>query len=126
MLKVENASYSYGNNKAVDNISFEIKPGEIFGLLGSNGSGKTTTFRMIIGLLVPDEGEITYFGHKISYQDVNEIGYMIEERSLMQKTTISELIQFFGGLKNMDKETIDKRLDYWLERFELSDRKSVV
>ncbi|NLB84960.1 MAG: ATP-binding cassette domain-containing protein [Acholeplasmataceae bacterium] len=123
MLKVENASFSYGHNKAVDNISFEIKPGEIFGLLGSNGSGKTTTFRMIMGLLTPDEGSITYFGHKISYEDVNEIGYMIEERSLMQKTTIEELILFFGGLKNMDVKTIDKRLDYWLDRFELSKYK---
>ncbi len=123
MLKVENASFSYGQNIAVDNISFQIKPGEIFGLLGSNGSGKTTTFRMIMGLLAPDEGNITYFGRKISYEDVNEIGYMIEERSLMQKTTIEELILFFGGLKNMEVKTIDKRLDYWLDRFELSKYK---
>lgn len=124
MIKVENASYSYGNSKAISNISFEIKPGEIFGLLGSNGSGKTTTFRMIIGLLTPDEGTITYFNHPITYNDINEFGYMIEERSLMQKMKVSELIRFFGGLKNMDKKTIDKRLDYWLERFSIKEYKN--
>ena len=123
MLEVKNASYSYGNVKAVNNISFTIEPGEIFGLLGSNGSGKTTTFRMIMGLLEPEEGEIKYFYRIVSYLDVNEIGYMIEERSLLQKLTVEKLVQFFGGLKDLDKETIDRRLDFWLERFEITDYK---
>jgi len=123
MLEVKNASYSYGNVKAVNNISFTIEPGEIFGLLGSNGSGKTTTFRMIMGLLEPEEGEIKYFDRIVSYLDVNEIGYMIEERSLLQKLTVEKLVQFFGGLKDLDKETIDRRLDFWLERFEITDYK---
>lgn len=123
MLKVENASFSYGHNKAVDNISFEIKPGEIFGLLGSNGSGKTTTFRMIMGLLTPDEGSITYFGHKISYEDVNEIGYMIEERSLFTKMKVKDVILFFGQLKELEPSIILKRLDYWLERFKITEYK---
>lgn len=123
MLKVENASYSYGDNLAVDNVSFEIKPGEIFGVLGANGGGKTTTFRMIMGLIKPDKGEISYFGNKVSYNDVNEIGYLIEERSLLPKLTVEELIHFFGGLKELEKEIIDSRLDYWLDRFEISDYK---
>src|SRR5690554_1919879 len=123
MLEVKNASYSYGNVKAVNNISFTIEPGEIFGLLGSNGSGKTTTFRMIMGLLEPEAGEVKYFDRIVSYLDVNEIGYMIEERSLLQKLTVEKLVQFFGGLKDLDKETIDRRLDFWLERFEITDYK---
>ena len=123
MLEVKNASYSYGDVKAVNNISFTIEPGEIFGLLGSNGSGKTTTFRMIMGLLEPEAGEVKYFNRIVSYSDVNEIGYMIEERSLLQKLTVEKLVQFFGGLKDLDKETIDRRLDFWLERFEITDYK---
>ncbi len=123
MLEVKNASYSYGDVKAVNNISFTIEPGEIFGLLGSNGSGKTTTFRMIMGLLEPEAGEVKYFNRIVSYSDVNEIGYMIEERSLLQKLTVEKLVHFFGGLKDLDKETIDRRLDFWLERFEITDYK---
>ena len=124
MLEVKNASYSYGDVLAVNNISFTIEPGEIFGLLGSNGSGKTTTFRMIMGLLEPQQGEIKYFDRIVSYEDVNEIGYMIEERSLLQKMTVEKLVQFFGGLKDLDAETIDRRLDFWLNRFEITEYKT--
>ena len=124
MLEVKNASYSYGDVLAVNNISFTIEPGEIFGLLGSNGSGKTTTFRMIMGLLEPQQGEIKYFDRIVSYEDVNEIGYMIEERSLLQKMTVEKLVQFFGGLKDLDLETINRRLDFWLNRFEITEYKT--
>ena len=81
----KNASFSYGETLAVNNVSFTIKPGEIFGVLGANGGGKTTIFRMIMGLIQPDAGEIKYFDRIVSYEDVNEIGYLIEERSLLQK-----------------------------------------
>ena len=67
MLKLENVTKYYDKLKAVDNLSFEVKPGEIFGLLGVNGAGKTTTFRMIMGLLEPTEGKITLEGKKIDY-----------------------------------------------------------
>jgi ABC-2 type transport system ATP-binding protein len=123
MLEVKNASFSYGETLAVNNVSFTIKPGEIFGVLGANGGGKTTIFRMIMGLIQPDAGEIKYFDRIVSYEDVNEIGYLIEERSLLQKMTVDKLVQFFGGLKDLDEKTIDKRLDYWLNRFEISDYK---
>ena len=123
MLEVKNASFSYGNLLAVNDVSFSIKPGEIFGVLGANGGGKTTIFRMIMGLLNPDQGEIKYFDRIVSYNDVNEIGYLIEERSLLQKQTVEQLIQFFGGLKDMEPKEIDARLDYWLKRFDITDYK---
>ncbi len=124
MLDVKNAKIMYGDFVAVDNLSFTIKPGDIFGLLGTNGAGKTTTFRMIMGLLEPTEGEVLYFGDKIGYHNVNEIGYMIEERSLLTKLTVHELMNFYGRLKDMSYALIEKRLDYWLEEFSISEYKT--
>jgi len=119
MLEVKQAKMMYGDLVAVDHLSFNIKPGEIFGLLGTNGAGKTTTFRMIMGLLEPTEGEVLFEGQNIGYHNVNEIGYMIEERSLLTKITVKELMLFFGQLKDMEPKLILERLDYWLDRFDI-------
>lgn len=124
MLEVKNAKMMYGDLVAVDHLTFTIKPGDIFGLLGTNGAGKTTTFRMIMGLLEPTEGEVIYNGGKVGYHNVNEIGYMIEERSLLTKITVKELMLYFGQLKDMDPKLILERLDYWLERFNIVDYKN--
>ncbi|MCD4826497.1 MAG: ATP-binding cassette domain-containing protein [Acholeplasmataceae bacterium] len=124
MLEVKNAKMMYGNLVAVNHLTFTIKPGEIFGLLGTNGAGKTTTFRMIMGLLEPTEGEVLYNGGKIGYHNVNEIGYMIEERSLLTKVTVKELMLYFGQLKDMEPKLILERLDYWLERFDIVNYKN--
>lgn len=123
MLEVNNVELKYGDFTAVKNLSFTIKPGEIFGLLGTNGAGKTTTFRVIMGLLSPSKGDVLYFGKHVGYHNVDEIGYMIEERSLLTKLTVKELLLFFGQLKSMSKETILKRLDYWLEHFGITEYK---
>ncbi|MGM0436329.1 MAG: ABC transporter ATP-binding protein [Bacillota bacterium] len=123
MLEVNNVKLKYGDFTAVKDLSFTIKPGEIFGLLGTNGAGKTTTFRVIMGLLSPSEGEVLYFGDHVGYHNVDEIGYMIEERSLLTKITVKELMLYFGQLKSMDKNLILKRLDYWLDYFQISEYK---
>lgn len=123
MLEVKNAKIMYGDFVAVKDLSFTIKPGDIFGLLGTNGAGKTTTFRMIMGLMKPTEGEVLYFGEQIGYLNVNEIGYMIEERSLLTKLTVKELMIFSGRLKDMTKQDILEKLDYWLDRFFISEYK---
>lgn len=124
MLKVENVTKYYDDFKAVDNLSFTVRPGEIFGLLGVNGAGKTTTFRMIMGLLEPSSGKISLDGKKIDYSVTDKIGFLTEERSLLTKLTVLEQCEFYGALKGMDKETIHKRLDYLLEKFEISDYKN--
>ena len=124
MLEVKNARMLYGDLVAVDHLSFNIEPGEIFGLLGTNGAGKTTTFRMIMGLLDPTDGEILYNGKRVGYHNVNEIGYMIEERSLLTKITVKDLMLYFGQLKDMEPKVILERLDYWLKRFEIEDYKN--
>ena len=124
MLKLENVRKTYGSLVAVDNLSFSVKNGEIFGLLGENGAGKTTTFRMIMGLLEPDKGKIILDGKKIDYKVTDKIGFVTEERSLLTKLTVKEMIEYYGVLKGMDESNIDKKLDYWLEKFEITEYKN--
>ena len=121
MLKVENVTKYYGDFLAVDNLSFEVKPGEIFGLLGVNGAGKTTTFRMIMGLLEPNSGSVTLNGKKIDYSITDDIGFLTEERSLLTKMTVKEQCLFYGTLKGMSEKDILERLNYLLDKFGVSE-----
>ncbi len=124
MLKVENVTKFYGEIRAVHNLSFEIKEGEIFGLLGVNGSGKTTTFRMIMGLLDKTEGKITLDDKEINYDVTDKIGFLTEERSLLTKLTVLEQALFYGNLKGMNDEEIEKKLDVYLEKFNITEYKN--
>ena len=126
MLEVKNVTKYYGDFKAVDNLSFTVKPGEIFGLLGVNGAGKTTTFRMIMGLLEPTSGEITLDGKKIDYTVTDKIGFLTEERSLLTKLTVKEQAIYYGTLKGMKEDEILKRLDELLAKFEVSNYKDTL
>ena len=121
MLKVKNVTKYYGDFKAVDNLSFEVGEGEIFGLLGANGAGKTTTFRMIMNLLEPNDGKITLNNKKIDYNVTDEIGFLTEERSLLLKLTVRDLMIYYGTLKSMKKEDIERELMIWLKRFKIED-----
>lgn len=123
MLKLENVFKYYDDFLAVDNLSFEVKPGEIFGLLGVNGAGKTTTFRMIIGLIDVSKGSITLDGKKIGYDVTNNIGFLTEERSLLTKLTVKEQCLFYGRLKGMTNEQILEKLDILLEKFDIKEYK---
>jgi len=123
MLKVENVTKYYGDLKAVDNLSFEVEDGCIFGLLGLNGAGKTTTFRMIMGLIDDYTGSITLDGKKIDYSMTDKIGFLTEERSLLTKMTVVEQVKFYAILKNMKEKDIVKRLDYYLDKFGISEYK---
>lgn len=124
MLKVSNVSKYYDDFLAVDNLSFEIKDGEIFGLLGVNGAGKTTTFRMIMGLLDKSSGSIKLNGKDIDYSISDEIGFLTEERSLMLSYTVMEQAIFYGTLKGMNKEDIERELDKYLKEFDIEDYKN--
>ena len=121
MLKVENITKYYGNFLAVDHLSFEVKPGEIFGLLGINGAGKTTTFRMIMGLLDANEGTVTLDGKKIDYDVTDQIGFLTEERSLLVKMTVKEQCLYYGILKGMKEKDILERMDALLAKFGISE-----
>ena len=124
MLKLEHVTKYYDEFKAVDDLSFEVKEGEIFGLLGINGAGKTTTFRMIMGLLDITKGSITLNGKKIDYSQTDNIGFLTEERSLLTKLTVKEQAIYFGALKGMSDDEIIKRLDYLLEKFGITEYKN--
>ena len=124
MLKVENVTKYYGDFLAVDNLSFEVKDGEIFGLLGVNGAGKTTTFRMIIGLLDKTSGTITLDDKPIDYTQTDKIGFLTEERSLLLKLTVLEQAIYYGVLKGMRKSAVEKKLDELLERFNIKEYKN--
>ena len=123
MLKVDNVVKYYGNNCAVNHLSFEVADGCIFGLLGSNGAGKTTTFRMIMGLLDSNSGDITLNGKHIDYSITDKIGFVTEERSLLTKLTVKEQVIFYGRLKGLSEEEILTKLDSWLEKFKITEYK---
>ncbi len=124
MLKVDGVTKYYGNLLAVDNLSFTVRDGEIFGLLGLNGAGKTTTFRMILGLIDDYTGKITLDGEKIDYKITDKIGFLTEERSLLTKLTVKEQIVYYGVLKGIPENEIDKKLDYWLKEFGIEGYKN--
>lgn len=124
MLEVKNIVKKYGTNTAVNDLSFTVDDGEIFGLLGENGAGKTTTFRIIMGLLEPNSGSVLLDHEKIDYSKTDKIGFVTEERSLLTKLSVQEQIEFYATLKGMEKQEIDKKLDEWLEKFEITGYKN--
>ena len=123
MLKVDHVTKYYDDFLAVNDISFEIKEGEIFGLLGVNGAGKTTTFRMIMGLLDKSSGEITLNGKKIDYKETDKIGFLTEERSLIPSKTVLEQTKYYRVLKVLKKKKKKKRLDSYLKEFNIEEYK---
>ncbi|XMB67472.1 ATP-binding cassette domain-containing protein [Mycoplasmatota bacterium zrk1] len=124
MLRVENVTKRYGELVAVNKLSFEVKKGEIFGLLGLNGAGKTTTFRMILNLFTPDEGHVYLNDDVIGYEHSNEIGFLSEERSLLVKMTVLDQLTYYGKLKSLPTEELLKSIDYWLNRFNITKYKN--
>ncbi|MBV5191264.1 DUF4162 domain-containing protein [Staphylococcus chromogenes] len=122
-LKVSNVSKRFQQVTAVKDISFELETGKMLGFLGRNGAGKTTTFRMILGLIEPSEGEIHFNGHKINTSNYNEIGYLPEERGLHAKLKVVDELTYLATLKGMNKKDIKKAIDYWLDRFQITEHR---
>lgn len=122
-LRVENVTKRYGEFTAVEDLSFDIRAGKVFGFLGPNGAGKTTTIRMIVGITAPDTGKIELFGEKVSSAIQDKIGYLPEERGLYKKMKIFEQLRYFAALKDIPQKTADERIDFWLERFNLQEWK---
>ena len=109
----------YGNRAVVNDLSFTVNQGEIFGLIGPNGAGKTTTIRMMMDIIQPDSGDIKIFGEKITEATKNRIGYLPEERGLYKKLSVIESIIYFAALKGMDKQTARARAEELLKRVEM-------
>jgi len=120
LLEIKNLKKYFANQKAVDDISFNIESGQIFGLLGPNGAGKTTLIRMITGIFYPDEGEILFDGKTFNPEkDSARIGYMPEERGLYKKMKIGEQAMYLAQLKGMGKAEASKQLHQWFEKFDM-------
>lgn len=124
MLSVEKVVKTYETVRAVDGLSFEARPGEIFGLIGPNGAGKSTTIRMIMNVIAPDEGTIRFDGKAFSEGMKERIGYLPEERGLNRKVKVIDTLVYLGVLKGLEPGDARRRAESWLERFELSDWKS--
>ena len=118
-IMVNSISKSFGNLRAVDDVTFEVESGEIFGLLGPNGAGKTTIIRMILDIFKPDSGSISVLGSKMSEARKDQIGYLPEERGLYQDIPLERCLTYLASLKGMDAITINTRLGEYLERFDL-------
>jgi ABC-2 type transport system ATP-binding protein len=121
VLEIKTLSKSFGPLKAVNELSLEVRSGEIFGLLGPNGAGKTTTVKMILGLLDKDHGEISVFGLNPAKDEIEikkNIGYVAEEPMIYRSLTPKELFNFVGSLRNLQGEEISKRLANLLESFD--------
>lgn len=119
MLEVKDLKKSFGYVDAVKDVGFTINKGEIMGLIGQNGSGKTTTFRMILRLLNPDQGTVSWMGNPFSNEFFDHVGYLPEERGLNQKMTVEHQILYFARLRGKKKAEVEPLIDDWLEEFEV-------
>lgn len=119
-LEIIGISKQFGDAKVVDDISFDVAPGEIFGLIGPNGAGKTTTIRMIMDIIQPDSGQIRVLGDSLSEKTKDSIGYLPEERGLYRKLTIAKSTQYIAALKNISAQQAKERTQKLLERVNLS------
>jgi len=123
-LEIRSVSKKFDGFYAVKNFSLSIPQSSIYGILGPNGAGKTTTIRMIMNILVPDEGEILIFNQKMNETLKNRIGYLPEERGLYRKMKVCEILSYFGELKGMSRSEISKKIDEWLSKVELLEWKN--
>lgn len=120
LLELQDLKKYYATQKAVDDISFSIEKGTIFGLLGPNGAGKTTLLRMITGIFLPDEGKIIFEGETFDpLNDVIKIGYMPEERGLYKKMKIGDQVLYLAQLKGLSKHDALEKIKYWFHRLEM-------
>jgi len=120
ILQLQNLKKYFASQKAVDDISFDIQQGSIFGLLGPNGAGKTTLLRMITGIFYPDEGNIIFDGRKFDpINDVRYIGYMPEERGLYKKMKIGEQALYLAQLKGLSRSDAMSKIKEWFIKFEM-------
>ncbi|MEG0255243.1 MAG: ABC transporter ATP-binding protein [Vagococcus sp.] len=124
MLKVEGLTKSFGEMTAVDNVTFSIPDGKILGLIGQNGAGKSTTFRLILNFIDEDKGTILWDNQPIKEEDYNIIGYLPEERGLYPKSTIEDQLIYFGKLRGKTRKEIVPLIDKWMDKFQVKGKKT--
>jgi ABC-2 type transport system ATP-binding protein len=121
LLVADSVSKSYGNFKALNEVSIAVPKGSIFGLLGPNGAGKTTLIRIINQITMPDKGTVALDGQLLRAEHIKDIGYLPEERGLYKSMKVGEQALYLAQLKGLSKVEAKKRLKYWFDKLEIGD-----
>ncbi len=120
-IVLEQVCKSFGEIRAVNDLSVQVPIGSIYGFLGPNGAGKTTTIRMIVNIIRPDSGNISILGDGATTQNKDQIGYMPEERGLYRKMKVSKVLAYFGAIKGLSTSELNSQVPLLLERVGLAD-----
>ena len=123
MLTFKNVTRLYASNKGLRNCTWKVENNKVVGILGNNGCGKTTTFKLLLQLEDVDEGVILYNNRPINTMNLNEFGYVPEEKRLYQDCIVNDLLTLVGTLKGVDKKDLNKKIDECLQEFDLYDFK---
>jgi ABC-2 type transport system ATP-binding protein len=121
LVELQHVRKAYDTKIAVADLSFTIEPGTMFGLLGPNGSGKTSSIRMMIGITVPDSGVVNLFGEPFKRENLTRVGYLPEERGLYKKMKVMDQLIFLGQIHGLDATTASKRAHIWCEKMEITE-----
>src|SRR3954469_13774902 len=118
-IELTRVAKQFNGTVAVDDLSLSVPAGSVYGFIGPNGSGKTTTLRMIMHILLPDRGDIEILGSRDTAAARDKVGYLPEERGLYKKMTIRRLLRYYGRLKGASMTDLDASVDHWMRRLEL-------
>lgn len=121
-LELDGLSKRYGEVVALDELSFEVRPGEIFGFVGSNGAGKTTAMRIVLGVLASDAGEVRFRGAPVTFETRRRIGYMPEERGLYPRMRVGEQLTYLSRLHNLTADQAEEAVRRWTDRLGIAGR----
>lgn len=124
ILQVTDVRKAFAQVQAVDGISLEVQPGEVFGLLGPNGAGKSTLIRIVVDIYRPDEGSVSLFGSPLERSDLDRIGYLPEERGLYRKRKIIQVLTYLGQLKGLSKSDACASADRLLNQLGMGEHRS--
>ena len=120
-IEIRGVTKQFGAVTAVNDLTLDVPEGAIYGFIGPNGSGKTTTIRMIMNIILPDSGEIRVLGRHSAVSARDEVGYLPEERGLYKKMTVRRLLRYYGRLKGRSLAQVDPIINRWLDRLQLTD-----
>lgn len=120
-VSLENVTKTYGSHRAVDELSLSVPSGSLYGFIGPNGSGKTTTIRMILRIIQPDSGQISVLDASSAAAANDQVGYLPEERGLYKKLSVKRMLNYYAALKGLDRKSAHEATDRWLTHFQLTD-----
>jgi ABC-2 type transport system ATP-binding protein len=121
-VEIRSVSKLFGDYAAVDDLTLSVPRGSVYGFIGPNGSGKTTTLRMTMNIILPDKGEIAVLGERTTQAARDRVSYLPEERGLYKKMTVIDLLRYYGRLKSVPRAKLEQSIDEWLKRLQIDDR----